>query len=178
MRKPTAKGKVIWLTGLSGTGKTTLGAELLSLVKKRNPATVHLDGDVLRELLGKRSYYSLRQRQSLAMQYSKLCKLLSDQGINVICSTISLFHACHEWNRKNIRHYTEIYLEAPFSVLKKRDYKGVYQAAKNKPLKNIVGVDLAYQKPKRPHLILVNDGKKSPQELMRLIMNSIRPRFD
>ena len=98
-------GSVFWFTGLSGAGKTTIGRLFFGLLRERNPAVVFLDGDILREVFGNDLGHSREERLKSAMRNSRLCKMLSDQGIDVVCATISLFRECQEWNRAHIPGY-------------------------------------------------------------------------
>lgn len=103
-------GKVYWITGLSGAGKTTIGSKLYKILQKDKNNLVILDGDELRRVF-KNSDYSIAGREKLAFQYSRLCRMLSEQGIDVICCTIAMFDSCRKWNRENINNYYEVYLK-------------------------------------------------------------------
>ena len=89
------KGTVYWITGLSGAGKTTIGIELLKILNTKDNV-IFLDGDELREIYGDDIGYSLDDRRKMAMRNSRLCKMLSNQGFDVICCTISMFHSIRE----------------------------------------------------------------------------------
>ena len=162
-------GKLFWITGLSGAGKTTLGQMLYDHLKSRYPNTVIFDGDALRQAFGNDLGYSKEERFQCAMRYARLCKLLVDQGIYVICCTISMFDAVREWNRTNIEHYLEIYIEVPFAILEERNQKNLYQGLKTGISKNVVGADLELELPKRPDVKLINDGSKTPEELLLVL---------
>ena len=100
------KGTLYWITGLSGSGKTTIAEVLYKHIKLKYTNTIFLDGDILREVLGcKDTSYEKESRKKLAMQYSRLSKLFTDQGINVIFATISMFDEVRVWNRGNISKY-------------------------------------------------------------------------
>ena len=72
--------------------------------------------------------YNKNARLELAQQYARLCKLLSEQGVWVLIATISLFREIHDWNRKNISNYFEVFLDVPMAELRRRDSKGIYKA--------------------------------------------------
>lgn len=118
-------GAVYWITGLSGSGKSTVALRLYQILQKENPGTVYLDGDRLREILGAATpdSYTPEERHLLAFTYAKLCKMLSEQKFTVICSTVSMLNDVREWNRKNINNYQEIYLKATEETLIARDQK-------------------------------------------------------
>ena len=80
-----------WFTGLSGAGKTTIADIFYKTIKKTKRTVVFLDGDTLREILTDGQQYSLIERKKLAMRYSQFCKMLTDQGIDVVIATISMF---------------------------------------------------------------------------------------
>ena len=115
--------KVYWITGLSGAGKTTLANALIDAFRRLNLVSVLVDGDVIRELYGDTESYDRATRLVLSKRYSQLCRYLLSQGVNVVCSTISLFHETQAWNRKNIPAYYEIFLDVSQPELMKRDYK-------------------------------------------------------
>lgn len=110
-------GTVYWITGLAGAGKTTIGRLFYNLIQAEKPNVVFLDGDTMREVFGGELGHSIEDRKKLAMSYSKLCKVLSEQGLDVVCSTISMFHECHKWNKENITSYKEVYLRVPTEIL-------------------------------------------------------------
>ena len=101
---------VIWIIGLSGAGKTTLASEIVTRAKNVISNVILIDGDVIRDLFVGDLGYNMADRKKNADRISNLCKFLSDQGINVVCSILSLFPESREWNRKNINKYYEIYL--------------------------------------------------------------------
>jgi cytidine diphosphoramidate kinase len=168
-------GTVFWITGLAGSGKTTIGRSLYhTLLKKKRPS-VFLDGDTLRSIFGNDIGYSLTARRKSAMRNARLSKALADQGLDVICATISMFHSCRNWNRSNITRYVEIYLKVPMAELLRRDQKGLYGDAMKGRIKNVVGVDLPYEEPENADLIVQNDGSSDPSEIAASILK-ILPR--
>ena len=146
--------RTIWITGLSGSGKSTLATEVVTSLKNKGLPVVHLDGDELREVFrlskDSKKNHSKESRILLAMQYSSLCKLISTQGITVVCSTISMFKEVYKWNRANLSNYIEVFLKVPLDELKKRDPKKIYQRYNNGELKNVAGLDLLVDEPKTP----------------------------
>jgi len=159
-------GTVYWITGFAGAGKTTIGEALYERIKPRNHSTVLLDGDAMREAFGNDLGYSEEDRFKCAMRYSRICKLLSDQGIDVICCTISMFNEVRKWNRENIDKYVEVYVKVDHDVLIDRNQKQLYSSE----TKNVSGVDLKLQTPENPDIILENNGVKSISELVDIIL--------
>ena len=156
---------VYWLTGLSGAGKTTIGRLWYERLKASGEPVVFLDGDELREAIGDDLGYTEADRRKSAMRNARLCALLGRQGLNVICCTISMFDAVRDWNRANIPGYYEVYVKASMDTLRRRDQKGLYSAQKQ----DVAGVDFQVEEPKKPDLILENDGQKTPEEQAEIL---------
>jgi glutamine kinase len=154
----SSAGRVYWITGLSGAGKSTIGMKFWRRLRDSGRPAIFLDGDALREVIAEDLGHNLASRRKSAMRNAKLCRMLSSQGHDVVCPTISMFHDVQRWNRKNIPGYREIYLRVPMDELQRRDVKGIYAAAGRGELRNVVGVDLKAELPETPDLILDNFG--------------------
>ena len=115
-----SKGRVYWITGLPGSGKTTLGAALYYRLKEKQNNVVILDGDILKSFVCDATGYSKDDRLLRAEHYANICKILSDQGICVIICTIAMFDSVREWNRQNIEGYVEIFIDTSYDVVKSR----------------------------------------------------------
>ncbi|MGA2742590.1 MAG: adenylyl-sulfate kinase, partial [Bryobacteraceae bacterium] len=152
-------GRVFWITGLSGVGKTTLGRELWSRLRAAGRPATFLDGDALRAAVAEDLDHSAGDRRRSAMRNARLCRLLAEQGADVVCATISLFHEVQRWNRENIPGYREIYLRVPLDELRRRDSKGIYAGAQRGDTRDVVGLDVAAEAPEAPDLILDNHGE-------------------
>ena len=157
--------QVFWITGLSASGKTTLANLLVNDLRLSGQVVALLDGDVIRSVLGETNSYTKEERLSLALTYSRLAKMLSDQGIIVVIATIALFHEIHSWNRKNITKYCEIFLDVPLSELRKRDPKGIYKKFYNGEVKNVAGLDFQVDFPLNPDLLISFDQNLSEKEV-------------
>jgi len=173
LKKLQTSAHVFWITGLSGAGKTTIGQLLYQHLLENGVNTVFLDGDILRNIFGSELGHSFEDRQVAAFRNSRLCKFLSDQGICVVCSTISLIHKCQDWNHENINNYFECYLKVPMDILQERDIKNIYLKAKKGELKNVVGVDIEAQIPIHPNITIENDGLTSPEIIVNQIIEAI-----
>src|SRR5215469_7102888 len=138
----TSSGRVFWITGLSGAGKTTVGRELSARLRAAGRPVTFLDGDALRAVIAEDLGYSAGNRRRSAMRNARLCRLLAEQGTDVVCATISLFHEVQRWNRKNIPGYREIYLRVPIDELRRRDSKGIYAGAERGDARDVVGLDV------------------------------------
>jgi len=165
---------VIWLIGLSGSGKTYLGKALYEQIKGKNANTVFLDGDLVREVMGNDLGYTLKDRKKNADRICRLCLMLERQGIIVVCAILSLFPESREWNRKNYRNYFEIFLDVPMDVLRRRNFKGLYDKAEQGELENVVGVDIPFPVPANPDLVVLNEKDlSSPQPVVDTIMKKL-----
>ena len=151
-------GRVFWITGLSGAGKTTVGRELWSRLRAAGRPVTFLDGDALRAVIAEDLDHSADDRRRSAMRNARLCRLLAGQGADVVCATISLFHDVQRWNRENIPGYREIYLRVPIDELRRRDSKGIYAAAQRGDGRDVVGLDVPAEAPEAPDLVLDNYG--------------------
>lgn len=153
-------GTVIWITGLSGAGKSTLAREVYALIHERMANVVYLDGDILRAILGNDLSHTTEDRLRNAYRISRFCKHLSDQGIHVVCATISLFHECQAWNRRHMQGYFEVYVRVPMDVLIERDPKGIYARALKGEQPGVVGIDQPFDEPRKPEMVVDNTAHK------------------
>jgi adenylylsulfate kinase len=166
-KKLMKNGILFWITGLSGSGKTSIANEILPIVKKRYGPTIHLDGDTLRNILDLRGY-SLEERLSNSVIYTKTAKYLTSQGINVVFSLVGLMNKPRAWNRKNIKKYIEIYVRSDLKKIIGKDIKKIFR---NK--KNIVGLTIKPEFPKKPDIIIDNTFDKNLTLLGKELMLKI-----
>ena len=164
------QGVVFWLTGLSGSGKTTIGTELTHRLRAQEQPVIFLDGDHLREVTGNTFGHDQEQRLQASLMYSRLCNMIAAQNIHVVCATISMFHQTQQWNRQNISNYLEIFVDVPLSELIKRDPKKIYSRAQTGELKNVVGMDIAAEFPQNPDLIIKNHNTVSIHQAVDAIL--------
>ncbi len=154
-----ANGRVYWITGLSNSGKTTIGTALYYDLKKKGYNVTILDGDLMKQIASGSvtAGYEDSDRMVRAKRYSLMAKLLADQGFWVIVCAIAMFDEIRDWNRKNIRGYIEVFLDAPAEVLRLRDRKGLYREER------------CVQFPKNPDLSVINDGSVSVRKIVKRI---------
>ncbi len=163
-------GRVVWITGLSGAGKTTLARALL----ERLPGAVLLDGDELREALGTANAgFDADSRKKLALTYARLAGLLARQGMTVVVATISCFYEVHAWNRENLPGYLEVFLDVPEELRRRRDPKGLYAAEKAGGTAGMAGSRLPVEVPRNPHIRL--DETVSIPAAVRRILAALSP---
>lgn len=164
------KGTVYFFTGLSGAGKTTIGGLFHQRLKATKPNVVLLDGDAIRPVFGESVGYTNEERLNWAYRIFRVCKMLSDQGIDVVVCSIAMFSEVRKWNRENIPNYKEIYIRVKPETLLKRNQKGLYTAGQN-----VVGVDLPFDEPRHSDLIVQNDGEETPLTLVEWLEHKLYP---
>jgi adenylylsulfate kinase-like enzyme len=161
------KGILFWITGLSGSGKTSLAKKIYPTIKKKYGPTILLDGDRLRKIL-KLNGYSYKERLSNTKIYNQIVKFITDQNINVIISLVGLMHIPRNWNRKNIKRYIEIFIKSEVKKIILKDKKKVY-----KNNKDVVGLNIKPQFPKAPDIIINNTFEKNLDYLTLELLNKI-----
>ena len=165
---------MIWITGLSGSGKTTTAGSVVDILRSSGRQVIQLDGDVLREVFGEdeRSIqnHGSEARLSLAFKYSRLCRHLGDQGHLVVIATISLYNEIHLWNRENISNYLEVFLDIDYEELRRRDPKKIYSRFDAGVLVNVVGLDLPFDEPVEAELRICTEDNYSPSKAAELII--------
>lgn len=155
----TPPGIVIWITGLSCTGKSTAARALQERLRSRDSlGAILLDGDELREALGNFNYEPSARRQ-LGFFYARLARSLSLQGFDVIVATISLVHEIHSWCRANIPNYLEVLLTAADDELARR---GSLRSATGS---GATGPKPVVQLPLAPHLVVDSSEGLAPDEI-------------
>ena len=157
-----------WITGLSASGKTTISKILKKNLEERKQKVILLDGDNLREIF-QHTEYDNKNRLKYSYTYSKLCEFLVKQHFNVIISIGGLFHELHNWNRKNIPRYVEIFLDVPLVELEKRDPKGLYKNYRKGIIKNLNGFDIQPQFPKNPDIHIKWKSGDDPTQTFKII---------
>lgn len=155
------KGTVYFFTGLSGAGKTTLGGLFHRRLKAKKPNVVLLDGDQIRPVYNEDIGYADADRVKGAQRTFRVAKMLADQGIDVVVCSICMYSAVRDWSRENIDNYKEIYIKVRRETLLARNQKNLYTAGKN-----VVGVDLPFDEPQRPDVVVENDGGESPEAIV------------
>lgn len=166
---------VIWIIGLSGAGKSAIGQEVYRQWRMLAPCTVLLDGDHLRQVFAHddiKTDYSIANRRVNGERAVGLCKLLDDQQINVVCCLLSIFEEHRRWNRDNLKNYFEVFVDVPMTDLVDRDNKQLYKPALAGQTKNVVGVDIPFDSPANPDLVIrnnykINNIKKFAAQILR-----------
>ncbi|MEB2793342.1 MAG: adenylyl-sulfate kinase [Caldisphaeraceae archaeon] len=171
---------VIWLTGLPGSGKTTLGKMLRDKLKEEGYRSEIIDGDWFRKYIDDQAGFTREERIKHLVRVSYIAKLLARNGIITICSFVSPY----EEARKTVKSIIEedasfylVYLKCPVEECIKRDPKGLYKKALKGYIKNFTGIDDVYEEPSNPDLVL-DTSKRSLQEnfeaLYHFVKNIVR----
>lgn len=154
LARTAGPGMVIWITGLSGAGKSTVARLLRRALEERGHSTVLLDGDELRAVFPGGDRFDRESRLKLALSYGRLCRLLAAQGLSVICATISMRREVYRWNRENLPRYCEVFLDVDAEIRRARDPKGHYARLAEGALGAFAGADQEVDSPPAPHVHL------------------------
>lgn len=150
----TQQGFTIWLTGLSGAGKTTVAIALEQELKARELLVERLDGDTVREGLTRDLGFSKEDRDKNIERVSFVAKLLSRNRVGVIASFISPYREARNNVRQQSTNFIEVFVDTPLEVCAARDVKGLYAKALAGELKGFTGVDDPYEAPETPEITL------------------------
>jgi adenylylsulfate kinase len=171
------KGALIWLTGLSGSGKSTVAYTLEHALVQRGHLAYVLDGDNVRHGLNKNLGFSAADRQENIRRIAEVGKLFVDAGLITITAFISPYRGDRDAARGTIgtNDFFEVYLEAPIEVCEQRDPKGLYKKARAGEIKGFTGIDDPYEAPLQPELLL-QTAHTSPQEATVQIIRLLEAR--
>ena len=168
------KGQVLWMTGLSGSGKSTIANELEKILYSQGKKTYILDGDNIRHGLNKDLGFTDKDRVENIRRVAEVAKLMCDAGLIVITAFISPFRLEREMARSLFEKndFKEIYISTPLKVAEKRDPKGLYKKARQGKIPNFTGIDSIYEKPTNPELE-IDTSKVSLSKAVKKILNII-----
>ena len=168
------KGQVLWMTGLSGSGKSTIANELEKILYSQGKKTYILDGDNIRHGLNKDLGFTDKDRVENIRRVAEVAKLMCDAGLIVITAFISPFRLEREMARSLFEKndFKEIYISTPLKVAEKRDPKGLYKKARQGKIPNFTGIDSIYEKPTNPELE-IDTSKISLSKAVKKILDII-----
>lgn len=169
------KGVTIWLTGLSGSGKSTVSHTLQREIEDRGFKIEVLDGDVIRQNFCKGLGFSKEDRDENIRRIAFVCHLLTRNNVPVIAAAISPYREIRDEARKLIGDFVEIYVKCPVNICMDRDVKGLYKKAIAGEISNFTGVSDPYEEPQNPDLILETD-KETPAESVAKIIDLLELR--
>lgn len=167
------KACVFWLTGLSGSGKSTIAVELEKRLHEQGKYTVLLDGDNIRHGLCSDLGFSVEERQENLRRIREVAKLFYENGAITLVSFISPFKKERELARNFIgKDFIEIFVECNIETCEKRDPKGLYKKARNGEIKGFTGIDQEYESPDNPE-ITINTDKMTVEEAVNKIIKYV-----
>ena len=168
------KPKVLWFTGLSGSGKSTIANEVEKALNLMNRHTFLLDGDNIRHGLNKDLGFTDTDRIENVRRIGEVAKLMADAGLIVLTAFISPFRAERQMVREMLPEgeFVEIFVDTPLAVAEARDVKGLYKKAREGKLKNFTGIDSPYEAPESPDIV-VNTVAMSPAEAAEHIVRAL-----
>ncbi len=149
---PACKGVIVWFTGLSGAGKTTLNQEIACRLRARGLKVESLDGDLVRQNLTKGLGFSKEDRDENIRRIGFVAHLLARNGVIVLVSAISPYRAVRDEIRAQGSPFIEVFVNAPVEVCEQRDVKGLYKRARAGEIRGFTGVDDPYEAPLSPEV--------------------------
>ena len=150
------KGTIVWLTGLSGAGKTTVSIALENALFEQKALVTTLDGDVVRSGLNQDLGFSAEDRKENIRRIGEVAQLLAHQAFVVIVAFISPFREDRDWVRQSMDdgRFIEVFVDCPLAVCEERDTKGLYKKARKGEIKDFTGISSPYEPPLSPEIHL------------------------
>lgn len=165
------KSAIIWFTGLSGSGKSSLSQKVEEILFHMNIHTYILDGDNIRTGLNKDLGFSAEDREENIRRIGEVAKLFVDAGIIVLTAFISPYRKDRDYVRSLVEkgEFIEVYVKCPIKVCEARDTKGLYYKARRGLIKNFTGVDDTYEEPLNPEIIVETDKETVEESAAKII---------
>lgn len=173
----TPRGLTVWMTGLSGAGKTTISKAVHTELLARGIHVEILDGDVIRKHLSRELGFSKSERDENIRRIGFVAQLLTRNGIVALVSAISPYRALREEIRSNIENFLEVFVNAPLDTCERRDPKGLYKKARAGEFRGFTGIDDPYEPPLAPEIECRTDQesvKESVDKVVARILSVIR----
>ncbi len=169
-RRPA--GAVLWFTGLSGSGKSTIAERVHQELKRRGVEVEYIDGDALRSVFPNTGFTRAERNEHLR-RTGYMASRLAAHGVTVVASFVSPYKESRDFIRQLCRRFVEVYVATPLEECERRDPKGLYARARRGEIRNFTGIDDAYEPPDRPELTL-DTRKASVEECVKKVLD----RFD
>jgi adenylylsulfate kinase len=163
------KGIVVWFTGFSGAGKSTIADALTEKLKFEGYQLEVLDGDEIRENLTKDLGFSKEDRDTNIRRIGFVAQLLARNGVIVLVPVISPYRAIREEMRANIDNFVEVFVNAPISVCEERDVKGLYKQVRAGKIKQFTGIDDPYEPPTNPEVECRTDLEDVSESVTKIL---------
>jgi adenylyl-sulfate kinase len=179
MMKTSKVGCVIWLTGLSGAGKSSIALELEQAILRQSRAAFILDGDKVRRGLCSDLKFSPEDRKENVRRLGEVAKLFADAGVVCIVALISPYRHDRRLARRLVKagQFIEVYVNAPLAVCEQRDPKGLYARARAGEIKDFTGVSAPYEPPEKPELELRTDQLPIAESVEKILQYLAAARF-
>lgn len=159
---------IIWFTGLSLSGKTTLAEGLVDALRRDGHRVEVLDGKVVRDELAGFFGYSREERIKVSRLLATMARLLARHGVVPVVTSITPYEESREFNRRELGNYLEIFVDCPVETCMERDPQGLYRRAMRGDLRHFVGVDDPYELPRRPDLTVRTAGEPAADSIRRV----------
>jgi adenylyl-sulfate kinase len=163
------KGVTVWFTGMSGAGKTALAKLLEAELRTRGLRAERLDGDIVRQSLTRDLGFSKEDRNKNIERVTFVAKLLTRNGVAVLCSFISPYRAVRANVRKEVGNMVEVYCYAPLETLMERDVKGLYKKAIAGEIENFTGISDPYEEPENPDVTIDSSTETVEESLAKVL---------
>ena len=169
MNTTTDRGVTIWLTGLSGAGKSTITEHLVPVLRQPGKKVELLDGVVVRTNLSKGLGFSKEDRDTNIRRIGFVCHLLSRNGVVAIAAAISPYKAVRDELRERIGDFVEVYVKASLEACIERDVKGLYKKALAGEIKQFTGVSDPYEAPENPEVVCDTEHESPQQSAEKIV---------
>jgi adenylyl-sulfate kinase len=166
------RGVTIWFTGMSGAGKTALAIPLEQELRRRSLKVERLDGDIVRQSLTRDLGFSKEDRDKNIERITFVAKLLTRNGVAVLCSFISPYRAVRTKVREEVGNMVEVYCHASLETLIERDVKGLYKKAIAGEIENFTGISDPYEAPENPE-VTIDSGAETLDESLAKILRKL-----
>ena len=167
------KGVTVWLTGLSGAGKTTIARTVEEKLKARNCQVEVLDGDLIRTWLSEGLGFSKKDRDINVRRVGFVANLLSRNGVVVVAAMISPYQDIRDEIRAINKNFVEVHVNAPLELCEARDVKGLYAKARSGEIKGFTGIDDPYEVPLNPEVVC-ESGEESVEESADKVIGALQ----